>query len=113
MTTTVHPPKDEDIEDASAGSWVRLRAELPGAVLLGRRTGFGGVVGRRRRRLGRLDEPGERHHPAPAVKDLVDDVVKALRMQRISKSQGSEMAKPLDEVLDAFRNRPLDGGPYT
>ncbi|HEX7104755.1 MAG TPA: IS256 family transposase [Acidothermaceae bacterium] len=43
----------------------------------------------------------------------VDDVVKALGMQGISKSQVSEMAKALDEVVEAFRNRPLDGGPYT
>jgi transposase-like protein len=43
----------------------------------------------------------------------VDDVVKALGSQGISKSQVSEMAKALDEVVEAFRNRPLDGGPYT
>jgi len=42
----------------------------------------------------------------------VDDVVRALGMQGISRSQVSEMAKALDEVVEAFRHRPLDGGPY-
>src|SRR5262249_6057949 len=31
----------------------------------------------------------------------------------ISKSQVSVMAKSLDEMVEAFRNRPLDSGPYT
>ena len=31
----------------------------------------------------------------------------------ISKSQVSELAKSLDEAVAAFRNRPLDAGPYT
>jgi transposase-like protein len=43
----------------------------------------------------------------------VDGLVKTLGIERISKSRVSEMAKDLDEVVDAFRNRPLDGGPYT
>jgi transposase-like protein len=30
-----------------------------------------------------------------------------------SKSQVSELAKSLDETVAAFRNRPLDAGPYT
>ena len=43
----------------------------------------------------------------------VDDVMRALGMTGISRSQVSEMAKALDEVVEAFRSRPLDGGPYT
>jgi len=31
----------------------------------------------------------------------------------ISKSAVSEMAKSLDKVVEAFRSRPLDAGPYT
>ncbi len=43
----------------------------------------------------------------------VDDVVKALGIEGISSSQVSEMAKSLDTIVEDFRNRPLDGGPYT
>jgi putative transposase len=43
----------------------------------------------------------------------VDGLVKTLGIERISRSRVSEMAKDLDEVVEAFRNRPLDGGPYT
>ena len=43
----------------------------------------------------------------------VDDIVKALGIEGISKSQVSEMAKSLDEAVEAFRARPLDAGPYT
>jgi len=43
----------------------------------------------------------------------VDGLVKTLGIERISKSRVSEMAKDLDEAVTAFRNRPLDGGPYT
>jgi len=43
----------------------------------------------------------------------VDDIVRAMGIDGISKSQVSEMAKSLDERVDAFRNRPLDAGPYT
>jgi transposase-like protein len=42
----------------------------------------------------------------------VDDVVRALGVQGLSKSQVSEMAKALDETVAAFRSWPLDGGPY-
>ena len=42
----------------------------------------------------------------------VEDLVATLGIERISKSQVSEMAKSLDEVVEAFRNRPLDAGPY-
>jgi transposase-like protein len=37
----------------------------------------------------------------------------ALGITRLSKSQVSEMAKDLDAQVEAFRTRPLDGGPYT
>jgi putative transposase len=43
----------------------------------------------------------------------VDDVVKSMGIEGISKSQVSLMARELDTVVDAFRNRPLDAGPYT
>jgi transposase-like protein len=43
----------------------------------------------------------------------VDGLVRTLGIEGISKSRVSEMAKDLDETVEAFRNRPLDGGPYT
>ncbi len=43
----------------------------------------------------------------------VDGLIKTLGISGISKSQVSEMAKSLDEAVEAFRNRPLDAGPYT
>jgi putative transposase len=43
----------------------------------------------------------------------VDDVVKAMGIDGISKSQVSELAKSLDVIVEAFRTRPLDAGPYT
>ena len=43
----------------------------------------------------------------------VDDVVKAMGIEGISKSQVSSMAKELDTVVEAFRSRPLEAGPYT
>src|SRR5207248_5708254 len=42
----------------------------------------------------------------------VDGLVKTLGIEGISKSQVSELAKSLDEVVASFRSRPLDGGPY-
>ena len=43
----------------------------------------------------------------------VDDVVKAMGIEKISKSQVSELAKNLDQVVEQFRSRPLDAGPYS
>jgi putative transposase len=43
----------------------------------------------------------------------VEDVARALGIERLSKSQVSEMAKTLDALVEAFRSRPLDAGPYT
>jgi transposase-like protein len=43
----------------------------------------------------------------------VDGLVKTLGIEGISKSQVSELAKSLDEGVEAFRSRPLDAGPYT
>jgi putative transposase len=43
----------------------------------------------------------------------VDDVVKAMGIEGISRSQVSRMAAELDEQVAAFRNRPLDAGPYS
>ena len=39
--------------------------------------------------------------------------MQTLGIERLSKSQVSRMAKELDAEVAAFRNRPLDGGPYT
>ena len=42
----------------------------------------------------------------------VDDLVKALGCEGISKSQVSRICQELDEVVEDFLGRPLDGGPY-
>lgn len=42
----------------------------------------------------------------------VDRLVRSIGLDGISKSRVSEMAKSLDETVEAFRNRPLDAGPY-
>jgi len=43
----------------------------------------------------------------------VEGLVQSLGIEHLSKSQVSRMAKELDGEVAAFRNRPLDGGPYT
>src|SRR5271169_6557013 len=43
----------------------------------------------------------------------VEGLVKTLGIESLSKSQVSRMAKELDAEVAAFRNRPLDAGPYT
>jgi transposase-like protein len=42
----------------------------------------------------------------------VEGLVETLGIQSLSKSQVSELAKSLDAEVAAFRNRPLDAGPY-
>ena len=42
----------------------------------------------------------------------VDDLVKALGCEGISKSQVSRICQELDVVVDGFMGRPLDGGSY-
>ena len=42
----------------------------------------------------------------------VDDLVKALGCEGISKSQVSRICQELDVVVVGFLGRPLDGGPY-
>ncbi len=42
----------------------------------------------------------------------VAGLVQTLGIATVSKSQVSELAKSLDDTVTAFRNRPLDGGPY-
>jgi transposase-like protein len=42
----------------------------------------------------------------------VDKLVEQLGVSGISKSQVSELATHLDAQVEAFRSRPLDGGPY-
>ncbi|WP_344085006.1 IS256 family transposase [Luedemannella helvata] len=43
----------------------------------------------------------------------VEKLVEQLGVAQLSKSQVSEMATHLDAQVEAFRNRPLDAGPYT
>jgi len=43
----------------------------------------------------------------------VDGLVRTLGLEGMSKSQVSELAKELDPVVESFRHRPLDAGPYT
>ena len=43
----------------------------------------------------------------------VADIVKTLRIEGISRSQVSRLAKTLDATVEAFRSRPLHTGPYT
>jgi len=43
----------------------------------------------------------------------VDKLVATLGIEGISASQVSALAQSLDEVVEGFRARPLDGGPYT
>jgi putative transposase len=43
----------------------------------------------------------------------VEKLVEQLGVAQLSKSQVSEMAEYLDAQVEAFRNRPLDAGPYT
>lgn len=42
----------------------------------------------------------------------VEDLVQTLGIEGISKSQVSELAASLDDEVERFRRRPLDGGPY-
>jgi len=43
----------------------------------------------------------------------VEEVARALGIERLSKSQVSDMARSLDAMVESFRNRPLHAGPYT
>jgi transposase-like protein len=43
----------------------------------------------------------------------VEGLVETLGIASLSKSQVSELAKELDGMVDDFRHRPLDAGPYT
>jgi putative transposase len=43
----------------------------------------------------------------------MEKLVESLGITRLSKSQVSVMAAELDEVVEQFRTRPLDAGPYT
>ena len=43
----------------------------------------------------------------------MERLVETLGITRLSKSQVSEMAKDLDQQVEAFRTRPFDAGPYT
>ena len=42
----------------------------------------------------------------------MNDLVASLKINNLSKSQASEMAKDIDELVEDFRTRPLDTGPY-
>jgi transposase-like protein len=43
----------------------------------------------------------------------VDKLVQSMGIDGISKSEVSRLAQELDELVEEFRSRPLDGGPYT
>ena len=43
----------------------------------------------------------------------VEKLVQQLGVERISKSQVSRLAQSLDQIVEDFRTRPLDGAPYT
>jgi putative transposase len=43
----------------------------------------------------------------------MERLVETLGITALSKSQVSVMAKELDDLVESFRNRPLDAGPYT
>ena len=43
----------------------------------------------------------------------MEKLVETLGITRLSKSQVSEMARDLDAIVEDFRTRPLDAGPYT
>jgi putative transposase len=43
----------------------------------------------------------------------MERLVETLGITALSKSQVSQMAKELDDLVESFRNRPLDAGPYT
>ena len=42
----------------------------------------------------------------------VDDLIKSLGCDGISKSQVLRICRDLDQVVETFLGRPLDGGPY-
>src|SRR5258707_8738043 len=42
----------------------------------------------------------------------VEKLVQQLGVERMSKSQVSRLAKSLDQIVEDFRTRPLDAGPY-
>jgi transposase-like protein len=42
----------------------------------------------------------------------VDKLVRQLGIEGVSKSQVSKLARELDAIVEAFRDRPLDGSPY-
>ena len=60
---------------------------------------------------------GDQQHPSAGYVEgvstrRVDDLIKALGCDGISSSQVSRICEQLDEVVDSFLGRPLDGGPY-
>ena len=90
---------------ASARSSSRCRScaglLLPGLAAAAAPAGRAGVRVGDRRRL-----------PAGVSTRRVEKLVQQLGVERMSKSQVSELAKSLDEIVEDFRTRPLDGGPY-
>jgi putative transposase len=42
----------------------------------------------------------------------VEKLVQQLGVGRMSKNQVSRLAQSLDQIVEDFRTRPLDGGPY-
>ena len=51
-------------------------------------------------------------HLAGVSTRRVEKLVQQLGVERMSKSQVSRLAKSLDQIVEDFRTRPLDGAPY-
>src|SRR2546423_8246031 len=51
-------------------------------------------------------------YPAGVPPRRVEKLVQQLGVERMSKSQVSRLAKSLDQIVEDFRTRPLDGAPY-
>ena len=91
--------------------WVRWSCASPssgrGAISLAR----GGLEPRRRSEKALLAVIQQAYVEGVSTR-RVDDLVKSLGCDGISKSQVSRICRDLDQVVENFLGRPLDGGPY-
>lgn len=62
--------------------------------------------------LAAVDSVVATSYPLGVSTRRVDKLVEQLGIKNISQSQVSQMAKILDEQVEAFRTRALDAGPY-
>ena len=74
---------------------------------------FPGFLEHRRRAERALASVGATSYLLGVSTRRVEKLAASLGVTGLSKSQVSVMAAELDEVVESFRNRPLDGGPYT